>query len=184
MEQIKNLLKEGETRMSKAVEILKKELARMRSGEASPGLLEGIKVEAYDTILPLNQVANITCPEPRLILIRPWDKSVLPNIEKAIMKSDLGIMPQNDGNVIRLPIPPLTDERKKELIRMVHKIGEETRVAIRNIRRDIIEEIDKLEGIGEDDKKRGEKDVQKLTDEYIDKVNDLISKKEKEIEES
>ncbi len=181
-EVIKDIIKEAEKKMEKSVEFVKKELMRIRAGEGNPGMLEGIKVEAYDTVLPLNQVASIVCPEPRLIVIKPWDKTILPNIKKAIMKSDLGITPVEDGNALKLPIPPLTDERRKELIKMVKKIVEEGKVSIRNIRRDAIEKIKELEHVSEDDIKRGEKEVQKKTDEYIEKLDELFEKKAKEIE--
>jgi len=181
---IDEILQDAETRMKKAVEATQAELSKIRTGKASPAILDTIRVDYYGSSLPLKQVASISVPEPRLITIQPWDRKVLPEIEKAILKSDLGLNPINDGSIIRLPIPPLTEERRRDLVRVVHKLGEEGRVAIRNIRRDANEELKKAEKdgeISEDDAHRAMKEVQDLTDEYIEKIDEIVKVKEKEI---
>ncbi len=174
-------------KMEKSLNLLTQELSQLRTGRASPALLEGIKVEYYNSMLPLNQVASISIPEPRLIVIQPWDKTVLPNIEKAIFKSAIGLTPNNDGNVIRLPIPPLTTERREELIKLSQRIGEEAKVAIRNIRREANNEIKRAakdKKISEDESYKGQEEIQKITDEFIEKVEEVLNKKEKEIRET
>ncbi|RKZ22610.1 ribosome recycling factor [bacterium] len=180
------ILKDAKERMKKAVKVVEDELKGVRTGRASPSILQGIKVEYYGTKVPINQVASITVPQPDLLVVHPWDKSVLPEIEKAIRTSDLGLNPSNDGNVIRIPIPPLTEERRKELVKLVRKMAEEGRVAIRNIRRDANEKVRRLKKdgeISEDDAMRLEKEIQKLTDEYIEKIDEVLEHKEKEIME-
>ena len=180
------ILKDAKERMKKAVKVVEDELKGVRTGRASPSILQGIKVEYYGTKVPINQVASITVPQPDLLVVHPWDKSVLPEIEKAIRASDLGLNPSNDGNVIRIPIPPLTEERRKELVKLVRKMAEEGRVAIRNIRRDANEKVRRLKKdgeISEDDAMRLEKEIQKLTDEYIEKIDEVLEHKEKEIME-
>jgi len=175
-----------EHKMAKAAEILKNEFSGIRTGRANPALLEGIKVLCYGALTPLNQVAGISVPEPRLLLIQPWDKSVLGEIEKAIMKSDLGLTPANDGKVIRLPIPTLTEERRHDLVKVVKKMAEESKVAIRNIRRESNEEVKKLEKdkhISEDESKTAHDKVQEMTDKHIAQLEELLKKKEKEIME-
>ncbi|ADN02249.1 ribosome recycling factor [Spirochaeta thermophila] len=183
MEQIKI---DAETRMKKSVHALKDQLATIRTGRATPALFEKITVNYYGQQTPLNQVASISAPEPRLVVIQPWDKSVLQEIEKAIQSSDLSLNPVNDGKVLRINIPPLTEERRKEYIKLAKNVAEQSRVAIRNIRRDANEALKKAEKEGqlsEDERKRGEEEIQKLTQKYIDEINNLLEAKEKEIME-
>jgi len=173
-------------KMEATVEVFKREIASIRTGRASLALLDGITVDYYGNQVPLNQVATLSVPEPRLITIQPWEQKIIPEIEKAIMKSDLGLTPTNDGKTIRLAIPPLTEERRKELVKVVKKRAEESRVALRNIRRDILDEIKKLQkekSLSEDEVRRWNEEVQKITDTYIKKVDGLLSHKEKEIME-
>lgn len=180
------VLEESGEKMEQALENLRREFTRVRTGKASPALLDGIRVEYYGSQLPLRQVANISAPEPRLLVIQPWDKTALPAIEKAINKSELGLNPLNDGVVIRLPIPPLTEERRKDLVRLVRKMAEDTRVAIRNVRRNQIEELRKLEKDGEiteDDLHRASEKIQEITDKYIGEVDELLKAKEREVME-
>jgi ribosome recycling factor len=176
--------KDSETRMQGALDTLTREFAGVRTGRASAALLEGIRVDAYNTPTPVNQVASVSVPDPRTLLIQPWDASLLPKVEKAIQKSDLGLTPASDGKQIRLTIPPLNEERRKQLAKAVGKLAEEARVAVRNIRR---EAKDKLRALGkdrkisEDEEKRGETDLQKLTDRFVQKIDELLKKKEQEI---
>lgn len=175
-----------EERMKKAIEALRKDLATLRAGRASSALLDKIFVDYYGTPTPINQVANIAVPEPRMITIQPWEKSMVAQIEKAIMKSDLGLTPNSDGLVIRLMIPQLTQQRRNELVKMVHKKAEDSRVAIRNLRRDANDTIKKLEKdklISEDETKKSQEDIQKLTDKYIKEIDRVMAGKEKEIME-
>jgi len=184
---LQNIKENTKTKMEKSVSLLGQELSKLRTGRASPALLEGIKVEYYGSVLPLNQVATINIPEPRLMIIQPWDKTALPAIEKALYKSPLGLTPNNDGNVIRLSIPPLTTERREELVKLVQRLGEDTKVAIRNVRREANNEIKKEEKdkkISEDASFNSQEEVQKITDEYIKQVDDILKKKEKEIRET
>ncbi len=183
---MKESIKEGEDKMKKTVEALRKDLSTIRAGRANPAILDKIQIEYYGTMMPINQLANVAVPEPRLITIQPWDKTAIPVVEKAILKSDLGLNPSNDGNVIRIIIPQLTEERRKELVKLVKKKAEESRVAVRNIRRDTIERIKALEktkAISEDDTKKGHDEIQKLTDKYIKEVDNVLEIKEKEIME-
>ncbi|MEL7566355.1 MAG: ribosome recycling factor [Dehalobacterium sp.] len=183
---IRETVQEAEEKMSKTVDVLKKDLASLRAGRATPALLDKIQVDYYGALTPVNQMANINVPEARLLLIQPWDKSTIPAIEKAILKSDLGLTPSNDGNVIRIGIPQLTEERRKDLVKVVKKKSEEARVAVRNVRRDtndMIKELEKEHEVSEDDSKRGLDEVQKITDKYIKKVDDVMNAKEKEIME-
>lgn len=180
----KDLVMKSEETMRKSVNFLKEDLATIRAGKANPKLVDKIQVSYYGTMTPLNQIANISVPEPRSILIQPWDASALKDVEKAILTSDLGINPTNDGKIIRLIIPVLTEERRKDLLKVVKKEIENSKIAVRNIRRDAIDEIKKLEKqseITKDDLKRAEEDMQKLTDRYISIVEDLYKEKEKEI---
>ena len=173
-------------RMEKAIQALKRELASFRAGRATPALLDKVMVEYYGSEMPLNQLANISTPEPRLLVVQPWDKSTLGDVERAILKSDLGLTPNNDGNLIRISIPALTEERRAELVKVVKKTGEETKVAIRNIRRDANDEMKKLEKKGEmseDESRRGQDEIQKLTDRFIQETDKVIETKEKEIME-
>jgi ribosome recycling factor len=178
------VLKDLKSKMEKTIEVFKHELARMRTGRASVSLFDGIKVDYYGSMLPLNQVASLTVPEPRLITIQPWDTNALANIERAILKSELGLTPANDGKIIRIAIPPLTEERRKEIVKLVKKITEEYRVILRNIRRDANEELKDLKKekvISEDESFAVQEEVQKITDNYIKKAEQLYAEKEKEI---
>jgi ribosome recycling factor len=178
------VLAETKRKMDKVLEAMARDLSRVRTGRASVALLEGIKVECYGTTMPLSQVASLAAPESRLLTIQPWDTSVMGDIEKAILKSDLGLNPANDGKIIRLPIPALTTERRKELVKMVKKMEEEAKVALRNVRREANEdfkEMKKEKLLAEDDAHRGTEEVQKVTDEYIKKVEAQGTDKEKEI---
>ena len=171
-------------RMGKSIESLKREYSRLRTGRASISLLDGIRVSYYDTPTPLNQMASLAVPEPRLIVIQPWDKTAIEDIEKAILKSELGLTPMNDGKVIRISIPPLTEERRKELVKVARKMSEENKVAIRNIRRDaneMLKDLKKEKEISEDDLFRSQEEVQKATDQFISLVDELCAAKEKEI---
>lgn len=176
--------KQAQEKMEKALQVLKKDLASIRAGRANPALLDKVVVEYYGTEMPVNQVANISTPDPRTLLIQPWDKSALSDIERGILKSELGLTPTNDGSVIRINIPALTEERRNELVKLVRKTGEEAKVAIRNIRRDANDTLKKMEKNGdipEDTLRRGQDEVQKLTDQFIKKVDDVVADKEKEI---
>ena len=178
--------KEIEEKMKKTIESVKREFQGIRTGKPSIGLFDDIKVNYYGNMMPLNQVATLKLGEGRTIIIQPWDKSVIPEIEKAILKSNLGLTPQNDGQLIRINFPPLSEERRKELVKFAHKEAENGRVAIRNIRRDYLEifKKEKQEGkISEDEFYRLQEELQKLTDKYIDEINKLLSLKEKEIME-
>ncbi len=181
---LQDVYKETETHMQKVIESLKHDFAGIRTGRASTGLLDGITIDYYGTQSPLNQVATLSVPESSLIVIQPWDASILKTIEKAILKSDLGITPSNDGKVIRLAIPPLTEERRKELAKLLKKRAEEKRVAIRQVRRDsneMLKSLEKEKEITEDQRHQGQDEVQKITDKYIQQVDDLTTKKESEI---
>lgn len=180
----KDVLNRIETSMKKGVEAMVRDFTGVRTGRASAALLQGITVECYGTSTPLQQVASVAIPETRLMTIQPWDQSLLSAIEKAILKSDLGITPSSDGRVVRIAIPPLTEERRKELVRIVRRMAEEGRVAIRNVRRDGNEKLKALEKqkqISEDDLKKGTESVQKLTDKYIKEIEAALTNKEKEI---
>jgi ribosome recycling factor len=173
-------------RMSRTIEALKKDLSSIRTGRASLALLDGIMVNYYNTATPLQQLASLSIPESRQISIQPWDQKVIPELERAILKSDLGLTPINDGKLIRINIPSLTEERRKQLVKTVRKKAEEARVAIRNIRRDTNEDLKKLEKekhISEDVVKKSQEEIQKLTDSYITKVDEILTHKEKEIME-
>jgi ribosome recycling factor len=181
---MKEQLDDARKRMEKSVKAFQEEVARVRTGRASVALLDGVKVDYYGSTMPLNQMATITVAEARLIVIQPWDPSAIGAIEKAIQKSDLGITPVNDGKVIRISIPPLTEERRKELVKMVRKMAEEARVAVRNIRRDILDDLKKMKKEGEmaeDDFYRAQDQLQKITDEHIEKIDKILETKEKEI---
>jgi ribosome recycling factor len=183
---INDILSETEDRMQKTVEHLTKDLATLRAGRANPGMLDKVMADYYGEPTPLNQLANITVPEARLLVIQPWDKSSIASIEKAILKSDLGINPNNDGNVIRIAIPQLTEERRKELVKVVKKRGEEAKVAVRNIRRDandMMKSSEKEKMISEDQSKKGNDEIQKTTDKYIKDIDVILVAKEKDIME-
>lgn len=179
-------LKEVSAHMDKSVEAIRNELATVRTGKAAPALLDLIKVEAYGSQMPLNQMATISAPEPRMLVVQPYDPSQLGTIEKAIMASDLGLVPNNDGKIIRLPIPALTEERRKELVRLTHKIAEEGRIAIRNIRHDAnkrIHQAQKEGVVSEDEMHRQLKEVQDLTDTHIAAIDQMLERKEQEVME-
>lgn len=183
---IKEVLRDAKERMEKTLDKTQSELGKVRTGRANPSLLDVVRVNYYGSTVPLKQVANIGVPEPRLITIQPWDRNLLNEIEKAIMKADLGITPNNNGHIIRLPIPSLTEESRKDLVRLIHQLGEEGRIAVRNIRRDGIDHLKKAQRehtISEDEEYNGGIDLQELTDEYIEKIDELISSKESEIME-
>jgi ribosome recycling factor len=181
---IDDILLEAQERMEKAVEALQADLRSIRTGRASPALVERVKVDYYGAATPLNQLATISVPEPRLLTIRPWDPAALGAIEKAILKSDLGLTPSNDGKMLRLAIPRLNEERRQELVKVVARRVEEGRVAVRNIRRDAIEDLRKLEKdktISEDELHKSRDDVQELTDQFIAQIDEIGKAKEKEI---
>ncbi|GGG12137.1 ribosome recycling factor [Paenibacillus abyssi] len=180
-----SIKKNTEERMDKAIAALKRDLATLRAGRAVPALLDRVQVEYYGAMTPVNQLANITTPDSRTLMIQPWDKTSLSSIEKAILKSDLGLTPSNDGNMIRIGIPALTEERRAELVKATKKFGEEAKVAIRNIRRDANDDIKKLEktDISEDESRRHQDDIQKTTDRFIGEVDKVMAAKEKEIME-
>lgn len=174
-------------RMNKAVDTLEAEYKRLRTGRASISLVDGIKVDYYGSPTPLSQLATLTIPDPRTIMIQPWDTSAVGDIEKAILKSELGLTPMNDGKAIRINIPPLTAERRKELVKVVKKKAEESKVAVRNIRRDIIEktkDLKKDKKVSEDEQFRAQDEIQKITDDYIKKIDSVYGTKEKEILET
>jgi len=173
-------------RMNGAVDALKKEFSSVRTGRASLALLDGMAIDYYGTMTQIQQLANLSVPEPRQIVIQPWEQKIIPDIEKAIMKSDLGLTPMNDGKVIRINIPALTEERRKQLVKVVKKRAEEGKVAVRNIRRDANEDLKKLEKdkhLSEDDAKKEHDEIQKLTDAFIRKIDEVLEHKEKEIME-
>ena len=181
---VDDLFQDTEHKMERSLAALRKELSRIRTGRASLALLEGITVDYYGTPTPLSQMATLAVPESRLITIQPWDRSQMGLIEKAIQRSDLGLTPINDGKIIRLAIPPLTAERRKELVKQVKKIGEEAKIALRNVRRegnDALKEREKARQISEDDWRRSQEQMQKLTDRYITQVDDILTTKEHEI---
>ena len=183
---IPDVLADAKTRMHKAIEATKHEFASLRTGRASPALLEQIRVDYYGTPTPINQIATVTVPEPRLLVIQPWDKKFVKDVERAILKSELGLVPSSDGVHVRVPIPSLTEERRKELVKVAHRHAEEGRVAVRNIRREAKEMIEDLEESGEvseDDAQRGLEELQKLTDKSIADVDALLAAKDKEIME-
>jgi ribosome recycling factor len=179
-------LRGAEHKMKRAVEVAREELASIRTGRATPAILNRVSVDYYGSLTPLNQLASFSVPEPRLLVIQPYDRNAIAQMEKAIMQSDLGLTPSNDGNVIRLAFPPLTEERRKDLIRMVKERGEEGRVAVRNVRRHSKEEMERLEregSISQDELTRAERELQKLTDRFVAEIDDLLGHKEKELME-
>ncbi len=181
---IKSLIEDTRQRMHGGVEAVRRDLAGMRTGRAAVSMLDGIRVEYYGTPTPLNQLGNLSVPEPTLISIQPWDPSVLPAIEKAIRTSDLDLNPQNDGKIVRIPVPALTEERRKLLVKHAHKVAEEGRVAVRSVRRDANERLKKLlkeHELGEDDEKHAIAEVQKLTDQHVDQIGEILKRKEAEI---
>jgi ribosome recycling factor len=181
---VEDIIKDVEERMLKSIRNLEKDFSAIRTGRANPALFNGLRVNVYGSEMPLNQVATISCPEPRLVVIQPWDRTNLQEIEKAILKSDLSVNPNNDGNLIRIQIPELTEERRKEYVKLARQKAEECRVAVRNVRRDgndMIKELEKDKEISEDDSKNATARIQKLTDKFIDEVQTFTNNKEKEI---
>ncbi len=177
---------DAKNKMELAVDSIRHEFTKLRTGKASPALLDGIQVEYYGSKTPIKQVANVSAPEPRLLVVQPWEKRLIGDIEKAILKSDLGLNPTNDGIVVRIPIPQLTEERRQGLVKIAKKVGEEGKISVRNIRRDANEKLKKAEKnheISEDNFHDAQNDIQKLTDDYVKKIDDLVSIKEKEIME-
>lgn len=183
---IQEINKKTKDLMGKSVDAFKVQLAKVRTGRASAGLIDGVNVEYYGAATPVNQVGSVSVPDARTIMIQPFDRSIINDIEKAIRAADLGFNPQNDGTVIRIPVPPLTEERRKEFVKMCKKHAEDFKVAVRNVRRDSIDEVKKMEKskiINEDDRKRSEEEIQKITDEYIKNIDNILAVKEKELME-
>jgi ribosome recycling factor len=180
----KDELELAEERMKEVIESTSRDFAGVRTGRANPAILDRIVVDYYDTPTPLTQIASVSAPEPRLLVVTPWDKSVLGQIERAIQKSDIGLVPANDGNVIRMAIPHLTEERRRELVKLVRKMAEEKRINIRGVRRDAMDEVRSLEKEGtitEDELRRAQDEIQKVTDKYIAEIDDMLAEKEVEI---
>ncbi len=183
---IPEIKKKTRDKMEGALDFLRKELATLRTGRASLALLDGVSIDYYGTPAPLQQAATLSVPEARLIIIQPWDAKLIPAIEKAIQTSGLGLTPQNDGKIIRVPIPSLTEERRKDLVKLAKKMAEEGRVAVRNIRRDANDELKRQEkqaGLSEDDVRKAQEEIQKATDQVIQKIDEILKKKETEIME-
>lgn len=184
-EEVQIYLDDANERMDQSYEHLQNELARIRAGKADPRLLDGIKVDYYGVQTPLNQVSNIHTPDSRTISIQPWEKSMIEPIEKAIMKANIGLTPINNGELVRINIPDLTEERRKQLVKKVKQEGEQTKISIRNIRREVMDELKKLkkEGLSEDMEKKAEEELQKVTDKHVEKVDKVMTKKEEDIME-
>ncbi len=183
---IDEVLSDARSGMDKAIKALKKELTKVRTGRASTALLDDVKVEYYGVATPLSQVATLSAPEARLITVQPWEKNLLPAIERAIFKADIGLTPSSDGQLIRLPVPALTEERRLEMVKLIKRMAEDARISVRSARRDANENLKMLEKekeITEDEQKRGEKDVQQLTDEYISNIDVVLQGKERELME-
>jgi ribosome recycling factor len=186
LKMIDEIYNQTESKMNKAIESFRGELNKIRTGKASASILDGIKVNYYGSIVPLNQAASVSVPEARLITIQPWDKTMINEIEKTIQKSDLGLTPLNDGHIIRLPIPQLTEERRLELVKQTKRLGEEIKVSVRNSRREANDALKKGEkdgGVSEDDSRRGHDNVQELTNDFIKKIDEILRNKEKEVME-
>jgi ribosome recycling factor len=173
--------KQARQLMQKAVENTKRELAGIRSSRATISLLDTVRVEAYGQQMPLNQVATVAAPEPRMLTVQPWDRSLIGAVEKAIQSADLGLNPSNDGTIVRVPLPPLTEERRKELVKVVHKLAEEGRIAVRHARQEALGQIKKLEHVSEDDKHRAESEMKKLHDDAMHQIDEIVKGKEQEI---
>ena len=183
---VKDILKQNEEKMNKAVEVVRHEFTKIRTGKATTALLDGIKVDAYGSPMALHQVANLSIPDVHTISIQPWDKSMIQPIDRAIQAANLGLNPVSDGTMIRVPIPPLNEERRKELVKLIKKFAEEGKISVRNIRRDAIEHLkksEKAEHFSEDERRRGEAETQKMTDKHIKDIDTLVGIKEKEIME-
>ena len=181
MSTIQQILKDCRTSMEKAIEAAKREFGGIRSGKASPNMLDTVRVEMYGQQMQLNQVASVSSPDPRSLMVTPFDKGQTKAIEKAIRESDLGLDPSTQGGVIRVPLPSMNEQRRKELVKVIHKLAEEGRVAVRHARTDARDKLKKIEGVSEDDKKHAEKDLQKVHDDYIGKLDQLVKAKEAEI---
>ena len=182
-EDVALVLDETKSGMEKALRSLRAELQKVRTGRASAALLDGVQVDYYGTPTPLNKLANLSTPDPRMIVVSPYDKSSFQDIEKAILKADLGLSPSNDGKVVRVPVPPLTEERRKDLVKHVHRLGEDHKVGIRDARREGLSLLKDLvsEGLSEDDKRREEKNIQALTDDFVKQIDQVMADKEEEI---
>lgn len=181
-----DIYKETEKRMQKTIDSYQEELKSIRAGRANPALLDQISVDCYGTTTPLKQIASVSAPEARLLVVQPWDANLIPEIEKEILKSDLGLNPSNDGKLIRLPIPALTEERRRELVKLVGKNAEDAKIAIRNIRRDsnnVIKQMERDKELSEDERKLAEERIQDITDKYIEKVDEATAQKEEELME-
>jgi ribosome recycling factor len=181
---IAEVLQQARQHMAKSVEHLQQQLARLRTGRATPALIEHIRVDYYGVPTPISQVGNISVPEPRMLVIQPWDRSLLGAIEKAILQSDLGITPSNDGSVIRIVMPPLSEERRRELVKVCRKYAEEARIALRNLRREYMEklrQVEKEEHLSEDERRRGEQELQKIMDSFTEEIERILERKEREI---
>jgi len=181
---VKRVLEDMSTKMKKSLEAFERELSSIRAGKASGAMLDSVRVDYYGSVVPLNQVASVNAPEPRLIVVQPWEKGMVQPISKAIQSADLGLNPTDDGTVVRIPIPPLTEERRKELVKKVKQVGEQAKVSIRQVRREANDELKKLETdkeISEDEHHRGNDEVQSLTDDNVKRVDDILEKKEKDI---
>ncbi len=186
MTNVKDILKDADDRMKKAIETVRNELSKIRTGKATTALLDAVRVDYYGSPTPLSKIASVSTPDVHTISIQPWEKTLIPHIEKAILQANIGLNPINDGTVVRVPVPPLNEERRRELVKLVKKFGEEGKLAVRNIRRDAIEHLkkaEKAEHLSEDERKRGEQETQKLTDKYIKDIDALLAQKEKEIME-
>jgi len=181
---IDEVLSEAKARMSKAIEVLQRDLTGIRTGRASPMILDNIKIDYYGTQTPLKQIATISAPEARLLIIQPWDNGTLGDITKAIQKSDLGLNPSSDGHIIRIPVPPLSEERRREMVKLVHKRAEEGKVALRNVRRDsmdMLKDLEKEKEISQDEQKRAQSKLQEITDGFISEVDQIAKDKESEL---
>ena len=181
---VQDILNTAKDQMSKSLDYTKSQFAKVRTGRASASLVDSVKCDYYGTPTPISQISSISVPDAKTIVIQPWDRSTLGIIEKAVQSADLGFNPQNDGNIIRIPVPPLTEERRKDFVKLCKKYGEEGKIAVRNVRRDEMDSLKKSEKdkvITEDDKKWGEAEIQKITDEYIKKIDDALIHKEKEL---
>jgi ribosome recycling factor len=181
---IPDIVTKTQSAMTKTIEHLQQELAKVRTGRASAAILDTVRVDYYGSPMPLNQVASTAVPDPRTIIVQPFEKAMLTPIEKAIREADLGLNPSNDGNIVRVPIPMLTEERRKDIVKTCKKVAEDSRVAVRNIRRDnneVLKKIEKDEHLSEDERKRGEQDIQKITDRAIKQIDEMVEKKEKEL---
>lgn len=179
-------IQEAREQMERAVEATRREFSTVRTGKATPALLDTVRVEAYGSKMPINQVGTVSAPEPRMLVVQPWDKGLIGAIEKAVRSAELGLNPVNDGNVIRIPIPPLTEERRRELVRLVHKLAEEGRVAVRHARQEANKDIKRRQQaheVSEDEARRQLDEVQKLTDQYIARIDELLQAKEQEVME-